>query len=264
MSQPVRAAPLPRPCRRSGALAGAVALALAGCASGPPAPDWQLNAHGALDRAVAAYLAGDTRVADAEFERAQRELSRTGRADLLARAELARCASRTASLVVEECTAFEALRPDAAPPELAYADYLAGRVRPQDVALLPEQHRATAAALASATAFAPGAAGAADRTAATPLPDAAEPLARLVAAGALFRAGRASPALIASAIDTASAQGWRRPLLAWLTVQMEVARQGGDSATEALARRRLAIVLGPAASPRPASAADAANTANRP
>lgn len=222
---------------------------LASCSSKPPQPDWQLNASDALQRALSAYLSGDARIEAQEFAKARSEVARTGRADLLGRIELARCASRTASLVVEDCTAFEALRPDAAPPELAYADYLTGHVRPQDVALLPEQHRATATALASASQVAAGG------TAAAPLPDAAEPLARLVGAGALFRAGRANPALIAAAVDTASAQGWRRPLLAWLNVQMEVAHQGGDSATEALARRRIAIVLVPVASRGAASAA---------
>ena len=251
------------------AVPGLLAL-LAACSSKPPQPDWQVNASDALQRSLAAYLSGDARIEAQEFAKARSEVARTGRADLLARTELARCASRTASLVVEECSAFEALRPDAAPPELAYADYLAGRVRPQDVALLPEQHRATATALAAAPPTALAATGAASvaTTATTtsastaPLPDAADPLARLVAAGALFRAGRASPTLVASAIDTASSQGWRRPLLAWLNVQLEVARQAGDSATEALARRRIAIVLGPAASASAASAANAANAAN--
>ena len=249
------------------AVPGLLAL-LAACSSKPPQPDWQVNASDALQRSLAAYLSGDARIEAQEFAKARSEVARTGRADLLARTELARCASRTASLVVEECSAFEALRPDAAPPELAYADYLAGRVRPQDVALLPEQHRATATALAAAPPTALAATGAASvattatTASAAPLPDAADPLARLVAAGALFRAGRASPTLIASAIDTASSQGWRRPLLAWLNVQLEVARQAGDSATEALARRRIAIVLGPAASASAASAANAANAAN--
>ena len=261
------------------AVTGLLAL-LAACSSKPPQPDWQVNASDALQRSLAAYLSGDARIEAQEIAKARSEVARTGRADLLARTELARCASRTASLVVEECSAFEALRPDAAPPELAYAEYLAGRVRPQNVALLPEQHRTTATALAAAPPTALAATGAASvagttatattATAATatasanaaPLPDAADPLARLVAAGALFRAGRASPTLVASAIDTASSQGWRRPLLAWLNVQLEVARQAGDSATEALARRRIAIVLGPAASASAASAANAANAAN--
>ena len=257
------------------AVPGLLAL-LAACSSKPPQPDWQVNASDALQRSLAAYLSGDARIEAQEFAKARSEVARTGRADLLARTELARCASRTASLVVEECSAFEALRPDAAPPELAYADYLAGRVRPQDVALLPEQHRTTATALAAAPPTALAATGAASvattataTASAAPLPDAADPLARLVAAGALFRAGRASPTLIASAIDTASSQGWRRPLLAWLNVQLEVARQAGDSATEALARRRIAIVLGPAASASAsaasaANAADAANAARKP
>ena len=247
------------------AVPGLLAL-LAACSSKPPQPDWQVNASDALQRSLAAYLSGDARIEAQEFAKARSEVARTGRADLLARTELARCASRTASLVVEECSAFEALRPDAAPPELAYADYLAGRVRPQDVALLPEQHRATATALAAAppTALAATVAASVASASAAPLPDAADPLARLVAAGALFRAGRASPTLIASAIDTASSQGWRRPLLAWLNVQLEVARQAGDSATEALARRRIAIVLGPAASASAASAANAANAARKP
>ena len=247
------------------AVPGLLAL-LAACSSKPPQPDWQVNASDALQRSLAAYLSGDARIEAQEFAKARSEVARTGRADLLARTELARCAGRTASLVVEECSAFEALRPDAAPPELAYADYLAGRVRPQDVALLPEQHRATATALAAAppTALAATVAASVASASAAPLPDAADPLARLVAAGALFRAGRASPTLIASAIDTASSQGWRRPLLAWLNVQLEVARQAGDSATEALARRRIAIVLGPAASASAASAANAANAARKP
>jgi len=29
--------------------------------SGPPTPDWQTNARSSMDRAVATYLAGDTR-----------------------------------------------------------------------------------------------------------------------------------------------------------------------------------------------------------
>ncbi|HSV36791.1 MAG TPA: hypothetical protein VLI46_14615, partial [Ramlibacter sp.] len=52
-------------------------LGLAGCGSKPPAPDWQMNAHSALERYVKAYLTGDARVAAAEFERARKELEGT-------------------------------------------------------------------------------------------------------------------------------------------------------------------------------------------
>ena len=208
-----------------------LAGALASCASGPPPPDWQMNAHGALDRAVAAYLAGDGRVADAEFERAQRELSRTGRADLLARAALLRCAAQVASLERLPCTGFEPYRADAPAAERAYAAYLAGQAGPADSALLPPAQQAVA--LAAAGAAADAALGAIS-----------DPVSRLVAAGVLLQTGRASPATITLAAETASAQGWRRPLLAWLGVQAQRAEAAGAGDEAARVRRRIAWVLG--------------------
>ena len=57
----------------------AVSALIAACASGPPVPDWESNAKISMDHAVAAYLAGDTRLADSDFERARSEITRTGR-----------------------------------------------------------------------------------------------------------------------------------------------------------------------------------------
>ncbi len=207
------------------------ALALAGCASGPLPPDWQTNAKSALEHAVAAYLKGDARIEAIEFARARGEVARTGRLDLAARVELARCAARVASLVFEPCEGFEKLRADAAAAERAYADYLAARPQPQDAALLPQRHRGVAASLGADTADAA-------------LRAIEDPLARLVAAGVVFRANRATPATIALAIDTASAQGWRRPLLAWLNVQLMRAERAGDRAQAERLRRRIALVQG--------------------
>lgn len=204
---------------------------LTACASGPPVPDWQMNAHGALERAVAAHLGGDTRIEALEFERARSEIARTGRADLMARAELKRCAARVAGLVFEPCAGFEALRPDAAAPERAYAAYLAATASAQEVAALPAAQRLAATATADSAAAALAAID--------------DPLSRLVAAGVMFESGRASPAVIAQAIETASAQGWRRPLLAWLRVQLARVDQAGDSAESERLRRRIAIVEGP-------------------
>jgi hypothetical protein len=221
--------------RRVAAIPGAVPMLVAlvllvACRSGPPAPDWQVNARGAMDRGTAAYLRGDTRIAQADYEAARREVARTGRADLLARTALMRCAAQVASLAFGPCAEFEPLRADAAAPERAYADYLAGRVEPQDVALLPAQHRTVATA------------GASDADAALQRID--DPLARLVAAGVLLQSARASPSTVALAVDTASAQGWRRPLLAWLQVQATLAEKAGDAAAAEHLRRRIAVVQG--------------------
>ncbi len=210
-------------------------LLLAACSSGPKAPDWQMEAKTAMERAVAAYLEGNSRVEAQEFARARSELSSTGRPDLMARAELLRCASRVASLVLEPCAGFEPLRPDAPAAERAYADYLAGQLQPQDIALLPAAQRASAAAGADAAA----------------LKTVADPLSQLVAAGVMFRAGRASPAVLQQAVDTASSQGWRRPLLAWLGVQLQLAEKGGDLASAERLRRRIALTQNPAAGGKP-------------
>ena len=213
-------------------LAVLATLSLAACSSGPKAPDWQLEAKTAMERALAAYLEGNSRVEALEFGRARSELSSTGRPDLVARAELLRCASRIASLVLEPCAGFEVLRPDATPAERAYADYLAGQLQPQDIALLPAPQRAVAAGGDAAA-----------------LKAIADPLSQLVAAGVMFRAGRASPAVLQQAVDTASSQGWRRPLLAWLGVQLQLAEKRGDAAVAAQLRRRITLTETPATAP---------------
>jgi hypothetical protein len=205
-----------------------LALVLGACAGGPAVPDWQANAKSSTDAAVTAYLSGNDRTDAQEFARARSETSGTGQFTLVARVELIRCASRVASLVFDDCPAFEKLRQDAGAPERAYADYLAGRIQAQDIGLLPQQHRGVANAAA-------GSAGDA-------LASIDDPFSRLVAAGVLLRSGRADPKVIALAIDTASNQGWRRPLLAWLGVQTMRAEQAGDQLEVQRLRRRMALV----------------------
>ena len=221
-----------------------VGLALAACGNKPPQPDWQMDAHDSLQRAAQAWLGGDARIEAAEVERARAAVRRTGRADLLARVELSRCAWRVASLQFEDCSGFVAIEQDAGPPERAYAAYLAGAALPAaDVALLPEAQRPVAAG-ASADAIV----------------RIEDPLARLVAAGVQFKRGGATPATIASAVETASDQGWRRPLVAWLDVQARRADAAGDAAAAASLRRRISLVTGerPAPAAAPANARDAA------
>ena len=197
----------------------ALLLILAACAGAPAPPDWQANAQLALRNFSAAYFAGNTRLAAQEFARAQAEIAATGRADLLARA---------ASLEFDDCPAFAPLAADAGEEEHAYAAFLAGRWQDLDAALLPPQHRALLA-------------GAADARALAAIED---PMSRLVAAGVLMRTQRLTPQGIAAAAQTASDQGWRRPLLAWLGVQAGRADAAGDGAEAARIRRRMDLVSG--------------------
>jgi hypothetical protein len=183
----------------------ALILIASGCASGPQAPDWQSSAAQALQSFQRLYFAGETALAEAEFKSAHAELARTGRADLVARAELVRCAARTASLEFDDCPGFQALRYGARAEEVAYAEYLSGK----------GSHRAGD-----------------------------DPLSRLVAHAVALRSGAINPAGIAAAVDIASAQGWRRPLLAWLGVQEKRASDAGDSETAARIRRRIELISG--------------------
>jgi hypothetical protein len=71
----------------------------------------------------------------------------------------------------------------------------------------------------------------------------ADPLSRLVAAGVLIQRGQATPGVIAQVVDTASAQGWRRPLLAWLKVQQARAQAAGTTDEAARSQRRIDVLL---------------------
>jgi hypothetical protein len=214
------------------ALLGIVAL-LAGCA-GKVQPDWQMNAQSSIARFQQAYLTGNTQVDAVEFKRAREQIASTGQIDLVARVELIRCATRVASLVFEECTGFDKLQQDAGAPERAYARYLTASPSRHEVALLPPQQRAVASANGSGD-------GAQAVEAALAIED---PLSALVASSVLLRAGRASPALLDFAVDTASGQGWRRPLMAWLGVQARRAEQAGEPQEAERLQRRITLVEG--------------------
>lgn len=222
------------PCRLLRALLAASLLAaLAACAVSEQTPDWGINAVGHIQRFAAAYLKGDDRVAAREFQQARAELARTGRPAEVARAELHRCAARVASLDFSPCDGFASLQADATAAEQAYARYLQGQASTADIALLPETQRAAASAGAEALA------------------SIKDPLSRLLAAALQLRSGSASTHTIAQAVDTASQQGWRRPLLAWLGVQQRQAREQGDSEAAARIQRRIDLIAPPSATSQP-------------
>ena len=203
-------------------------LLLVGCSSPPVPPEWQANALASLKSFTQAYLTGNTRLAEQDFMAVRYDIASTGRSDLSARAELVRCAVRSASLAFDDCPAYQALALDAQPPERAYAAFLSGQWSELDSALLAPDYRAVVQAGPEKTARL------------QTLPD---PLARLVAASVLLKKGLISPADIQVALDTASAQGWRRPLLAWLGVQHQRATAVGDLEAASALQRRIDLVL---------------------
>jgi hypothetical protein len=214
----------------------ALLLALTACGGKPPPANWQMNAVSLLEHAQQRWLEGDGAAADAAMIKARAEIARSGRVDLVARAELAQCAARIASLDFSPCTGYEAVARDAGVADAAYARFLRGDWDGLDAKLLPAHYGAVLAARDSA------AAGKA-------VADIKSPLPRLIAAALLFQRQQAEPATLMTAIDTASERGWRRPLLAWLEVQRQRALAAGDQDAAAALQRRADLVLGTLAKP---------------
>jgi len=190
---------------RTGILVALFAIAGAGC-SVAPAPAWQADAHAALEGFTDAYLKGDTKLATRYFAESRAAVAGTGRPDLVARMELIRCGVGTAALDFDACAGYEAVRADAAESDEAIA-----KEKDADA-----QNRA--------------------------LREIKDPLSRLVAAGALFRGGRLSPNGISTAVDTASEQAWRNPLLAYLNVQAKLTETAGDAPALEAIRKRIELV----------------------
>lgn len=209
----------------------AVALMLTACGGGPPPADWKMNAVSQLEHFQQRWLEGDSRTAELALTKTRAEIAKSGRPDLLARAELAACAAHVASLDFSACPGFDKLAVDAVAGDLAYARFLNGDWAGLDGKLLPAHYAALLGARDDA---------AANRSVA----DIKDPLPRLIAAALLFKAGRAEPASLGLAVETASERGWRRPLLAWLEVTLKRARTAGDSASAERIQRRIDLVMG--------------------
>lgn len=197
------------------ALLGACTALLLGCSSKPPVPSWQLDAHSASERAVKAYLRGELRVADVEWGKAFQEVAATGQPSQMARMALLQCAAQTAALELTECPRYARYAEGAAPAEQAYARYLQAQHTAADVQHLPAAQQKTATQLLAKDAVI--------------LPADGEPLSRLTTAGVALRAGAIQVQGVEQAVQTASEQGWRRALMAWLLVAQRMAQASGDA-----------------------------------
>lgn len=224
--------------RRHLALLTILAAFLSACGGGPPPADWKLNAVSLLEHAQERWLEGDTKAAALAMDKTRVEIAKSGRPDLLARAELAQCAARIASLDFSPCVEFDKLAADAGAGDLAYRRFLSGDWNGLDAKLLAAHYAALV--------------GAKDDAAANKaVADVKEPLPRLIAAALLFKAARSDPATLGLALDTASERGWRRPLLAWLEVSLKRARDAGDTASAERIQRRIDLVMAAGGKPQP-------------
>lgn len=211
------------------------ALSLSACGGGTVVPDWQINAQTAMQRYTQYFLQGQVQRADASFSQARKAVATTGNIDAVAHLELVRCGLHTAALDFTPCSGYNqlaALTRD--PADAAYARFISGDWQGLNRALLPPQYAAFAAAAAGSDESQPRIRAISD------------PVSQLIATGLSIRQGKVDDATLQAAVDTASTQGWRRPLLTYLKLQQQ---RSTDPTALAALRTRIKLVEESLASP---------------
>ncbi len=206
-----------------------IALLLSACGGNPPAPDWKKDSISLIGKYTKAELKGENKLAERYFEQALDAAGSAGKLEETARLHLIRCATRRASLSFELCAGYAELAklsPNAY--DETYHRFITGQWEKVDSSRLPAQYRdffsnqdaARHAALAKIT----------------------DPLSRLIAISVATQHKQADDATLTLAADTASEQGWRKPLLVYLKLLENRASLTGDNTRTQALRTRIKLV----------------------
>lgn len=205
-------------------------LLLASC-SAKPAPVWFAAGHKQLETFKQDFLIGrEPSITEFHFRKAVEELKKGGDADLLGKAWLTRMALQIAALA--EMEAGNYLKIEAGQPIPANRNFylfLRGDAAAVDVSLLPESYRPFWRAFRN---------GDSAKTAIT-IAAIEDPLSRMIAAGLAIRHGLGNGAILQTAVETASRNGWKRALLAWLERLKSFHEVAGDAAKASAIRSRI-------------------------
>lgn len=211
-------------------LALACLILLGACGSGgPPPPDWKTDAADLVERYKKHALQGENSLAERYFQQAVAATGGAGRVADTARLWLVHCATRRAMLIDDACGEYvELARYEPNAVDQAYYRFLSLDWEAVDIAQLPQQHRDLVRALPAAR---PGLLAGID-----------DPLARLLDAGLLVMRQEADAGALALAVETASFQGWRQPLLTYLKLQEKQAAAQNDASEQARLAQRIRLV----------------------
>lgn len=182
-------------------------LLLSACSSGPTVPDWQIDTQTAMARYTQHYLEGRSKLALASFEKARNASAATANINAVAHLELVKCGVAIAALDTSPCTGYTILaQHNSDATDANYYRFLTGDNQHLDKTLLPSQYQPWLQAQTMNDIN-------------TAIGQIADPLSRLVAVSISYIHQKYDAKTLQIAIDTASAQGWRRPLLAYLRLQ---------------------------------------------
>lgn len=209
-------------------------LLLGGCGS-KPTPVWVITGNQQLESFKQQFLTGGSpSIAERHFQRALEEIKKAGDLDLLGKVWLTRMALEVA--VLKEMNAGEYLKVAAALPVPANRNFylfLKGEKDAVDRSLLPSQYASFVGA------FQRGSLVETERAIAAMQDD---PLSLLIAAGIAVRDTGESETLLKVAVDTASQNGWKRALQAWLERLRSLYDMRGETVKAAAVGQRLDLM----------------------
>ncbi len=209
-----------------------ILIFISGCAV-RDIPAWRLASFNHLESYKKSFLEGRTELAQVYFQKALEEIKKGGDLEVLARAHLTRSALAVA--VLEQPPEDDYRGVEAAWPMPANANYLLllkGDFSRVDKSLLPVQYQE----------FLTSARGISEGQLDGILGGIADPLSRLVALGLAVRHLNANENILLTAVETSSRQGWKRPLLVYLSALKTFYESRREMEKARLVERRLMLI----------------------
>lgn len=210
--------------KRGFVLSGLLLLSACG-SSGPPVPNWKSDSVDFVERYKKHALLGENTLAERYFQQALRATGGAGRIRETGRLWLVHCATRRVSLLDDDCSEYVDLaKIETSAEDRAYYQFVTLDWNGLDASKLPPQYVGLVKA---------DPAGLNTRIAAID-----DPLSRLLAASLATLRGQADHAVWVLAMETASSQGWRQPLLTYLKLlEKSAAERGATKEQQAYAVR---------------------------
>ncbi len=205
-------------------------ILLSSCGGGKVVPDWKKDSVSLIEKYERAELKGNNTLAERYFEQALDATGSAAKIEETARLHLIRCATRQASLTFETCSGYlEYAKLGTSTDDDTYHRLISGQWEKLDARKLPSQYRDFATNRDPAKNLAI-------------LQKIDDPFSRLIAISIVVMQKQADDGILNLAVETASEQGWRKPLLVYLKLQENRARLKGDSAAMERIHARIKLV----------------------
>jgi len=209
-----------------------IALLICAC-SQVTVPVWKDKGSRNLEEYKISFLAGKEDASEPHFIKARKEIAAGNDLNLLAIAYLTKYALHTASLESFDTAEFAKLhRLEPNPANMAYCHFLKGNFGAVDLKLLPAHYAGIMKAAAGKDVI----------LAAREISTIGDPLSRLIACGVWVRYMPYDENILQTAINTASANGWRRPLWAYLAKLQAYYLEHGQDAKAGVVKDRLELL----------------------